>query len=215
MDFELPRIRVRREGSNQSILDVQLIESLAMNPTFFKTPAELRRWLKMNHAKSTELWLAFYKKGSGKKGITYQEALDEALCYGWIDGIRKTHDDEAFKIRFSPRKPRSLWSAINIKRVGELTEAGRMQKTGLAIFSARKDEPGYSIVNGPKELPPDLQKIFKQHEEAWKFHQSQPPGYRKMLAFWISFAKREETRMKRLRIIIEFAEKGQRVPRDF
>jgi uncharacterized protein YdeI (YjbR/CyaY-like superfamily) len=206
---------VGREGSNRSLGDIELIEFLAMEPTFFKTPAELRRWLKTNHSKSTELWLAFYKKGSGKAGITYQEALDEALCYGWIDGIRKTHDDEAFKIRFSPRKPRSLWSAINIKRVGELREAGRMQKTGLAIFEKRKDEPGYSIVNAPKELPPDLEKIFKKNKKAWEFHHVQPPGYRKMLAFWISFAKREETRLKRLRIIIEFAEKGQRVPRDF
>jgi uncharacterized protein YdeI (YjbR/CyaY-like superfamily) len=90
-----------------------------------------------------------------------------------------------------------------------------MQKNGLAVFSVRKDEPGYSIVNAPKELPPDLQKIFKQNKKAWEFHLAQPPGYRKMLAFWISFAKREETRLKRLRIIIEFAEKGQRVPRDF
>jgi uncharacterized protein YdeI (YjbR/CyaY-like superfamily) len=212
--LELSRIRVRREGSNGSLADVELIEFLAMEPTFFKTPAEFRRWLRTNHTKATELWLAFYKKDSGKKGITYQEALDEALCHGWIDGIRKTHDDEAFKIRFSPRKPRSIWSAINIKRVGELTEAGRMQKNGLAVFSVRKDEPGYSIVNAPKELPPDLQKIFKQNKKAWEFHLAQPPGYRKMLAFWISFAKREETRLKRLRIIIEFAEKGQRVPRD-
>jgi uncharacterized protein YdeI (YjbR/CyaY-like superfamily) len=186
-----------------------------MEPTFFKTSTEFRRWLKTNHAKETELWIAFYKKGCGKKGITYQEALDEALCYGWIDGLRKTHDDEAFKIRFSPRKARSLWSAINIKRVGELQEEGRMQKTGLDVFAARKDQVGYSIRHAVKDLPPDLKKIFQQHQKAWEFHQAQPPGYRKMLAFWISFAKREETRMKRLRMIIEYAEKGLRIPRDF
>ncbi len=186
-----------------------------MEPTFFKTQAEFHRWLRTNHTKATELWLAFYKQDSGRTGITYQEALDEALCHGWIDGIRKTHDAEAFKIRFSPRKPRSLWSAINIKRVGELQEAGRMQKVGLDIFTARKDDVGYSIRHAVKELPPDLEKIFKQHKKAWTFHLAQPPGYRKMLAFWISFAKRDETRMKRLQMIIDYAEKGQRIPRDF
>src|SRR5512141_3084714 len=116
-----------------------------MEPTFFKTPDELHRWLKSNHSKATELWIAFYKKGSGKTGITYQEAFDEALCRGWIDGIRKSHDEEAFKIRFSPRKPRSLWSAINIKRVGELEAEGRMKATGLEAFNKRKDQVGYRI----------------------------------------------------------------------
>jgi uncharacterized protein YdeI (YjbR/CyaY-like superfamily) len=186
-----------------------------MEPTFFKTQAEFRRWLKANHAKESECWLAFYKKGSGKTGITYQEALDEALCHGWIDGIRKTHDEEAFKIRFSPRKPGSLWSAINIKRVGELETDGRMKPKGLEVFQGRKDQVGYSIVNGPKELPEDLQEKFKKHKKAWKFHQAQPPGYRKMCVFWISFAKREETRLKRLQVIIDYAEKGERVPRGF
>lgn len=185
-----------------------------MEPTFFKTPAEFHRWLKTNHAKATELWIGFYKKASGKAGITYQQALDEALCHGWIDGIRKSHDDESFKIRFSPRKPRSLWSAINIKRVGELEAEGRMKERGLEIFKARKDSTGYRIATAPKELPDDLKKIFKKHKKAWAFHEAQPPGYRKMLAFWISFAKREETRMKRLQMIIDHAEKGERVPRD-
>jgi uncharacterized protein YdeI (YjbR/CyaY-like superfamily) len=193
----------------------ELIESPPMEPTYFKTPAEVRRWLKANHAKATECWIAFYKKGSGKTGVTYQEALDEALCYGWIDGLRKSHDEEAFKIRFSPRKPRSLWSEINIKRVGELEAAGRMMQPGLEIFKARKDSTGYRIKTAPKELPPDLQKIFKQNLKAWEFHQAQPPGYRKICAFWISFAKREETRLKRLQLIIDWANKGKRIPRDF
>ena len=185
-----------------------------MEPTFFKTPAEFHRWLKANHATKTELWIAFYKKSSGKTGITYQEALDEALCHGWIDGIRKSRDDEAFKIRFSPRKPRSLWSAINIKRVGELENVGRMKAAGREAFEKRKDRDGYSIRNhAQKELPEDLQKIFKKQKEAWKFHQAQPPGYRKLCAFWISFAKREETRLKRLQMIIEHSARGERIPR--
>ena len=193
-----------------------MLEFRAMEPTFFKTPAEFHRWLKAHHAKATELWIGFYKKASGKTGITYQEALDEALCHGWIDGLRKSHDEEAFKIRFSPRKPRSLWSAINIKRVGELEAEGRMKAIGLEAFKRRNDQNGYSIRNHTqKELPDDLLAVFKKHKKAWEFHRAQPPGYRKMLAFWISFAKREETRRKRLQMIIDYAEKGQRVPRDF
>jgi uncharacterized protein YdeI (YjbR/CyaY-like superfamily) len=182
-----------------------------MEPTFFKAPAEWRRWLKVNHAKATECWIGLYKKNSDKTGITYQQALDEALCHGWIDGIRKSHDDEAFKVRFSPRKPRSLWSEININRVGELEKEGRMQKRGLEVFTARKDQTGYRIATAPKELSPDLLKEFKKHKAAWEFHCAQPPGYRKLCAFWISFAKREETRLKRLQRIIDAAERGERV----
>jgi uncharacterized protein YdeI (YjbR/CyaY-like superfamily) len=182
-----------------------------MEPVFFANGAEFKRWLAKHCSNETELWLAFYKKGSGKVGITYQQALDEALCYGWIDGIRKTHNEEAFKVRFSPRKPRSLWSEININRVGELEKEGRMQKRGREIFAARKDQTGYRIATAPKELPPDLLKLFKQHKAAWEFHCAQPPGYRKLCAFWISFAKREETRLKRLQRIIDAAERGERV----
>jgi uncharacterized protein YdeI (YjbR/CyaY-like superfamily) len=188
---------------------------MRMEPTYFKTPAEWRRWLKANHAKAAEHWIAFYKKGSGKTGITYQEALDGALCYGWIDGIRKSHDEDAFKIRFSPRKARSLWSAININRVGELEKEGRMMPRGREVFAARKDQEGYRIATAPKDFPEDLKEIFKKNKKAWEFHQAQPPGYRKMCAFWISFAKREETRMKRLKMIIDAAERGKRLPRDF
>ena len=185
-----------------------------MKPTYFKTSAEFHKWLKANHSKSTECWIGFYKKDSGKTGITYQEALDEALCHGWIDGIRKSHDEESFKIRFSPRKARSLWSAINIKRVGELEAEGRMKSPGREAFDKRKDQEGYSIRDhAQKELPEDLQKVFKKNKKAWEFHQARPPGYRKLCAFWISFAKREETRLKRLRLIIEHAARGERIPR--
>jgi len=184
-----------------------------MEPRFFKTPAEFHRWLKANHAKATELWIGFYKKSSAKKAITYQMALDEALCHGWIDGLRKSHDDEAFKVRFSPRKRRSLWSEINIKRVGELQAEGRMKPKGLEIFQARKDQVGYRIATAPKEFPQDLKNKFKKNRKAWEFFEAQPPGYRKMCAFWISFAKREETRMARLEKIIEASARGERLPR--
>lgn len=184
-----------------------------MEPSFFPTQKAFAKWLKANHAEATECWIGFYKKGSGKTGITYQEALDEALCFGWIDGIRKSHDEEAFKIRFSPRKPRSLWSEINIRRVKELEELGLMTDVGMEVFNARKAQVGYRIKTAPKELPEDLKKIFVRNKKAWAFHEKQPPGYRKLCAFWISFAKREETRMKRLQYIIDLAEQGNRIPR--
>ncbi len=184
-----------------------------MTPTHFRTQAEFRRWLKAHHAKETELWIGFWKKGSGKTGATYQQVLDEALCFGWIDGVRKSHDAESHKIRFSPRKPRSLWSEININRVGELRELGLMTKSGVDAFEARKNETGYRIKTAPKGLPPELEKIFRKNKKAWAFHEKQPPGYRKLCAFWISFAKREETKLKRLEKIIEMAEKGERVGR--
>ncbi len=186
-----------------------------MEPAFFLKPAEFRRWLQKSGAKESHLWLGFYKKGSEKKGVTYQEALDEALCYGWIDGVRKSLGEEAFVIRFSPRKPRSRWSAINIKRAGELQKLGRLRKAGLDVFQARKEDAGYSIRNHDGKLPAALLKKFKQHKKAWEFHQQQPPGYRKLCAFWIGFAKREETKLKRLQIIIDYAEKSKRVPNDW
>lgn len=186
-----------------------------MKPTFFKTQAQVRQWMRSHGAKKTELWVGFWKKDSGKTGATYQHVLDEALCHGWIDGIRKSFDEESFLIRFSPRKPRSLWSEINITRVGQLCELGLMTAAGQKVFDERKDQTGYRIKTAPKALPPELEKIFRKNKRAWAFHEKQPPGYRKMLAFWISFAKREETKLKRLQMIIDYAAKGERVPRDW
>ncbi len=184
-----------------------------MEPKFFKTQAAVRKWLEANGSKKTELWVGFWKKDSGKTGATYQQVLDEALCFGWIDGLRKSHDDASFKIRFSPRKARSLWSEINIHRVADLEKLGLMKDAGRTIFEARKDQTGYRIKTAVKELPPDLEKEFRKNRKAWAFHEKQPPGYRKMCAFWISFAKRDETKLKRLKMIMDCAEKGERMPR--
>lgn len=180
---------------------------------FFRSAAMLRRWLAANHAKASELWVGFYRKGSGKGGITYSEALDEALCYGWIDGLRKKLDDERFMQRFSPRKPRSVWSAVNIERVRKLTESGRMAQPGAAIFAARDPARSgiYSFERESAEFPADLKKRFRDVPDAWNFFQSQPPYYRKMATWWVISARKDETRARRLQQLIDDSAHGRRL----
>lgn len=185
-----------------------------MKPRFFRTAAALRRWLSANHARKAELFIGFYKKGSGRRGITYQEALDEALCYGWIDGVRRSVDAESYTNRFTPRKPRSNWSQVNLRRVAELIEAGRMAPPGLAAYERR--DPSrvnrYSFERETAELAPAQRKAFRARPEAWRFFQAQPPYYRRLTAFWVISAKKEETRQRRLTALIESSARGQRVP---
>src|SRR5260370_21340962 len=172
---------------------------------FFKTSAAWRKWLAANHAKSKELWVGFYKKNSGKPSITWPESVDEALCFGWIDGLRKRIDEESYMIRFSPRKPSSIWSAVNIRNAEKLIEQNRMQPAGLKAFAARKENRSgiYSYEQRPQELiEPHLGKL-KRNKTAWKFFASQPPSYRKTINWWITSAKKEETRLKRLEQLIE------------
>ena len=181
---------------------------------FFKTPSDFRKWLAAHHASETELWVGFYKKDSGKASITWPQSVDEVLCYGWIDGIRKTIDDFSYKIRFTPRKQRSIWSAVNIRRVGELTEQGLMQEAGLKAFAARQEYRSgiYSYEQRSPELPDQYAKKLKKSSAAWKFFQAQPPGYRKTINWWILSAKQEETRLKRLEKLIDYSGQGQRIP---
>ena len=181
---------------------------------FFKTPSDFRKWLAAHHASETELWVGFYKKDSGKASITWPQSVDEVLCYGWIDGIRKTIDDVSYKIRFTPRKQRSIWSAVNIRRVGELTEQGLMQEAGLKAFAARQEYRSgiYSYEQRSPELPAQYAKKLKKNATAWKFFQAQPPGYRKTINWWILSAKQEETRLKRLEKLIDYSGQGQRIP---
>jgi uncharacterized protein YdeI (YjbR/CyaY-like superfamily) len=185
-----------------------------MNPKFFKTPKEFRKWLEANHTKATELWVGMYKKSTGKASITWPEAVDEALCFGWIDGIRKSLNDESYMNRFTPRKARSNWSAINIARVKELTEQGRMTPAGLAAFELRKENRSgiYSYEQRSVDLPEPYAKVFKANPKAWTFFESQSAWYRKSVNWWILSAKREETRNKRLEQLIEYSAKGQTVP---
>lgn len=182
-----------------------------MNPVFFESPSALRDWLEENHDKAQELWVGFYKAGSGRQGITYKEAVDEALCYGWIDGVRRSFDEISYTNRFTPRKPRSNWSAVNIKRVGELIAEGRMKPSGLREFEKRASR-GYSYESGARELDPDLAKRFRANRKAWDFFQSQAPWYRRTTTHWVTSAKKEETRLKRLATLIECSEQGTRIP---
>jgi len=184
-----------------------------MKPTFFTNPSAFRVWIEKHHAEDRELWVGFYKKESGKGGITYPEALDEALCFGWIDGLRKTVDDSSYTIRFTPRKPDSIWSAVNTKRVEELIKLGRIEKPGLAVFKARdlKKSQQYSYERNNCRFEAAHEKTFKANAKAWEFFRVQAPWYQRTTTWWVISAKREETRLKRLATLIEDSEKGRKI----
>jgi uncharacterized protein YdeI (YjbR/CyaY-like superfamily) len=167
---------------------------------YFKSAAEFRRWLEVNHARVSELWVGFFKKDSGKGGLTYAEAVDEALCFGWIDGLKKRVDELSYTHRCTPRKPRSNWSRINIQHVERLKKAGRMTPAGLKAYAARESERvgAYSVENSPRKLPAADEKQFKRDKTAWEFFQQQPPGYQRLAIWWVVSAKKPETRARRL-----------------
>jgi uncharacterized protein YdeI (YjbR/CyaY-like superfamily) len=182
-------------------------------PRFFRRPSDFRNWLEKNHATTGELWVGFYKKGSGKPSIAWAESVDEALCFGWIDGIRKRIDETSYQIRFTPRRRGSIWSAINIERAQQLTKEKRMRPAGLKAFQARVDYRSgiYSYEQRTAELPEPYAKTLKKHRAAWNFFQAQPPSYRKMISWYIVSAKQEETRSKRLKKLIAASAKGKRL----
>jgi len=184
-----------------------------MKPKHFKAAADFRTWLKANHASATELWIGFYKKDSGKGGLTYAEALDEALCFGWIDGVRKRVDELSFTQRFTPRKSTSNWSLINICHVARLKTAGRMMPAGLRAFAARRPEKSgvYSFENKPSKLSPVLQQQFESDPAAWDFFQRQPPGYRRLACFFVMSAKQEATRHRRLARLMSDSKQNRRL----
>jgi uncharacterized protein YdeI (YjbR/CyaY-like superfamily) len=186
---------------------------LTAAPVFFRSAAEFRRWLQKNHDVATEVFVGFYKKDSGKKGITYREALDEALCFGWIDGVRRRVDDHSYTNRFSPRTKRSIWSAVNIERVHELIAAGRMAPPGKRAFEGRDETRAklYSYERETCELAPEYQKQFRARGKAWAFFERQPPGYRRLAAWYVMSAKKEETRQRRLARLIADSEKSVRI----
>ena len=184
-----------------------------LNLKFFKTPSAFRKWLAANHAKSKELWVGFYKKNSGKSSITWPQSVDEALCFGWIDGIRKRLDETSYMIRFTPRKASSVWSAVNIRNAEKLIKEKRMQPAGLQAFAARKEYRSgiYSYEQRSPELEDKYARKLKRNRAAWKFFQAQPPSYRKMMNWYIVSAKQEETRLKRLDKLIEASAQGRRL----
>jgi uncharacterized protein YdeI (YjbR/CyaY-like superfamily) len=184
-----------------------------VKPRFFKTSAEFRSWLAKNRTGASELWVGFYKKDSGKGGITYSEALDEALCFGWIDGVRKSVDAESYTIRFSPRQPKSIWSAVNTRRVAALTKAGSMDPSGLEVF--RNRDPGrtllYSYERERAEFTGLWLERFRSNAAAWRFFDAQPPSYKRTVTFWVMSAKKEETRSKRLDALIAESSLSRRI----
>lgn len=184
-----------------------------MKLKYFKSSAHFRQWLEVHHASATELWLGFHKKDTGKGGITYAEALDEALCFGWIDGLKKRVDELSFMQRFTPRKPKSIWSLINIGHVKRLTKAGRMMPAGEKAFAARTAARSgvYSFENRPRELSPEYQRQFQGDKAAWDFFQQQPPGYQRLMAFWVMSAKQEKTRQRRFAQLMSDSKCGRRL----
>jgi len=184
-----------------------------MKVTYFTSPSQFRRWLDRYHDKESELWVGFHKKHSGKPSITYNEALDEALCFGWIDGVRKSVNETSYTIRFTPRKAKSIWSLVNIGHVERLKKLGRMKPSGQKAFAARDEKRSgvYSFENAPRKLDAAYEKKFKANKKAWAFFQSQPPGYQRIGRFFVMSAKQEETRLRRLDSLSSGSGKGLRI----
>ena len=186
-----------------------------MQPIFFATPGEFRAWLEVHHATTREVWVGFYKQGSGTPSITWPEAVDEALCFGWIDGIRQGIDAVSYTNRFTPRQPRSIWSAVNVSRVQELTRLGRMRPAGLTAFQQRtEDRSGryaYEQQAAP-ELEEAAEQQFRANANAWGFFQGQAAWYRRAAIWWVISAKKDETRRKRLATLIDHSAQGRTIP---
>ncbi len=184
-----------------------------MDATFFASADEFRAWLAANHDTATELLVGFYKKDSGRQNMTYQQALDQALCFGWIDGVRRTHDADSYTIRFTPRKPTSIWSQVNIKHVERLTAAGLMQPAGLNAFEQRDPakQNQYSFEREHVQLDPAYEAQFRANEAAWAHFQQRPPSYRKPAIWWVMSAKQEATRLKRLATLIADSAAGRKI----
>ena len=179
-----------------------------MIPKFFPTPKDFRKWFEKNHKKEKELLVGFYKISSGKKSITWSESVDEALSYGWIDGVRNSFNEESYTIRFTPRKPKSIWSNVNIKKVEDLTKKGLMQPAGIAAFAKREEAKSgiYSFENEEKKLDAESEKKFRKNKKAFAFFQTLPPSYKKTAIHWVMTAKQEKTKQSRLETIITDSE---------
>jgi uncharacterized protein YdeI (YjbR/CyaY-like superfamily) len=185
-----------------------------MEPVFFATPADFRAWFVEHAATATELLVGFYRKGTGRPSITWPESVDQALCFGWIDGVRRGIDEHSYSIRFTPRQKRSNWSAVNVRRVAELTEQGLMQPAGLAAFEARTGARTaiYSYEQRHEAAFTDAQeKRFRARRKAWAFFTAQPPGYQTLMRFWVASAKREQTQEDRLTKLIEASAEERRL----
>jgi uncharacterized protein YdeI (YjbR/CyaY-like superfamily) len=184
------------------------------NVTFFETPAQLRTWFEKNHATADELWLGYHRKRTGRPSVTWQEVVDQELCFGWIDSVRYSLDDDRSAQRITPRRKRSVWSAVNIKRFRELEALGLVHPAGRAAFDARDEERSriYAYENRQRGLDADREAAFRKNKAAWSFFESQAPWYRRTAAYWVISAKRDETRDRRLGVLIECSKKRERIP---
>jgi len=184
-----------------------------MNPVYFKDQDEFREWLDKNHNIESEIVVGYYKTATGKAGMTWSQSVDQAICFGWIDGIRRSVDGERYSIRFTPRKPASNWSNVNIKKVGELRKKGLMKKPGLEIFENRKDSKSgtYNFENQVTKLDDNFERIFKANVNAWDFFMKQAPSYQKIRIYWIMSARQEETKISRLNKLIMASENHDRL----
>ncbi|MFL5605235.1 MAG: YdeI/OmpD-associated family protein [Gemmatimonadaceae bacterium] len=183
-------------------------------PRFFRTPAAFRAWLHANHARVSELLVGFYRKDSGRPSITWPESVDEALCYGWIDGVRRSLDEHSYSIRFTPRKPKSIWSNVNIAKVEALIRDGRMMPAGLAAYALRDPARSgiYAFEKEAAAFDADAERAFRKNRSGWEFFQAQPAGYRRLATYYVVSAKRPETRAKRLVALIAHSARGERIP---
>lgn len=184
-----------------------------MKPKFFSTQLEFRKWLEKNHEQESELLVGYYKVSSPKPSMTWPESVDQALCFGWIDGIRRSIDEESYSIRFTPRRPKSNWSAVNIRKIGELKENGLMKPAGLAAFEKRtEDRSGiYGYEEKWPELSEEFVERFRKDERAWRFFEEQTPYYKKTMAGWVMSAKRSATRERRLEKLMRRCERGEKI----
>ena len=184
-----------------------------MIPKFFPTQTDFRRWLEENHATETEIIVGYYKVSSGKSGMTWSESVDEALCFGWIDGVRRKVDEESYSNRFTPRRPNSNWSAVNIAKVAELTAKGLIKPAGIAAFAKRKEEKSaiYAYENELKKFSDEFEKQFKLHESAWNFFEKQANWYKKQMINWVMTAKQDATRQRRLAKLIVESENERKI----
>lgn len=185
-----------------------------MKPTFFETPQNFRDWLERYHNQRTELWVGYYKKATGRASITWPESVDQALCFGWIDGIRKSLGDESYVIRFTPRRQKSIWSEVNLKRINELIELGLVHEFGLAAYERRTDKTSarYAYEQGDVALSKEYEEQIKANPKAWDYFEALPQSYKKPSIWWVMSAKQKETQLRRLGILIECCEKGERIP---
>ena len=184
-----------------------------MEPIFFPHTTQFRKWLEENHQSAREVLIGYYKINTGKPTMTWSDSVDVALCFGWIDGIRRSIDEESYCNRFTPRKPRSNWSKVNIEKAERLIKEGKMQPAGLAAFNKRTVERSelYSYENQPEKLSEEMEAIFRQHPHAWEFFMAQAPSYKKIRIYWVMSAKQQATQQSRLAKLIKASENSTRL----